>query len=126
VLVSRSYFEVVTRISEDYSQLFAYQGSRTDKHVREHEIYAVASSGAAALDVTARRHRARPALKLIENTQTIAEPSKTARRRLALPYAAAALSALVLTGAVLYYLSDRAVNATSDAARFGPPIRLPD
>ena len=126
VLVSRSYFEVVTRISEDYSQLFAYQGSRTDKHVREHEIYAVASSGAAALDVTARRHRARPALKLIDNTQTISEPPKNRARRLALPYAAAAVSALVLMGAVVYYMSDRAFNATSDAAHFAPAIRLPD
>jgi class 3 adenylate cyclase len=39
VLVSRSYHEVVTRISDEYERLFAYQGSRTDKHVREHEIY---------------------------------------------------------------------------------------
>src|SRR3954464_4385977 len=107
VLVSRSYFEVVTRISEDYSQLFAYQGSRTDKHVREHEIYAVASSGAAALDVTARRHRARPALKLIESTQSIPQPAKPAQRRMVLPYAVAALSALVLMGALVYYMSDR-------------------
>src|SRR5689334_7027869 len=42
VLVSRWYFEAVTRVSEEYTHLFTYQGSRTDKHVREHEIYAVA------------------------------------------------------------------------------------
>lgn len=41
VLVSRSYFEVVSHISEGYAQLFSYRGSRTDKHVREHEIYEV-------------------------------------------------------------------------------------
>lgn len=41
VLVSRSYFEVVSHISEGYGQLFSYRGSRTDKHVREHEIYEV-------------------------------------------------------------------------------------
>ena len=57
VLVSRAYFEVVTRISEDYMQLFAYQGSRTDKHVREHEIYAVASSGTEAINVAERWQR---------------------------------------------------------------------
>jgi len=39
VLVSRGYHEVVTRIAEEYAGLFAYQGSRTDKHVREHEIF---------------------------------------------------------------------------------------
>ncbi|MBI4207891.1 MAG: hypothetical protein HY527_22965 [Betaproteobacteria bacterium] len=41
VLVSRSYYEVVSRLSEEYSRLFHYEGSRTDKHVREHEVYAV-------------------------------------------------------------------------------------
>jgi len=41
VLVSRSYFEVVSRLSAEYSKLFRYEGARTDKHVREHEVYGV-------------------------------------------------------------------------------------
>jgi len=41
VLVSRSYYEVVSCLSEDYVKLFHYEGARTDKHVREHEVYAV-------------------------------------------------------------------------------------
>lgn len=41
ILVSRAYFDVVARLDEGYAKLFEYQGSRTDKHVREHEIYAV-------------------------------------------------------------------------------------
>jgi hypothetical protein len=44
VLVSRSYFEVVSHISEGYAKLFKYEGSRTDKHVREHEVYSVGYS----------------------------------------------------------------------------------
>ena len=44
VLVSRSYFEMVSHISEGYAKLFHYEGSRTDKHVREHEIYSVGYS----------------------------------------------------------------------------------
>jgi class 3 adenylate cyclase len=44
MLVSRSYYEVVSRLSEEYSQLFRYEGSRTDKHVREHEVYAIEKS----------------------------------------------------------------------------------
>ena len=44
VLVSRSYHEVVSRLSEDYSKLFRYEGSRTDKHIREHEVYAVGAT----------------------------------------------------------------------------------
>lgn len=41
ILVSRSYYEVVSCLSENYAKLFHYEGSRTDKHVREHEVYAV-------------------------------------------------------------------------------------
>jgi hypothetical protein len=41
ILVSRSYDEVVLHISEGYTKLFNYEGSRTDKHVREHEVYSV-------------------------------------------------------------------------------------
>lgn len=47
VVVSRSYFDVVSVISDEYAQLFKYEGSRTDKHVREHEIYVVGESAAA-------------------------------------------------------------------------------
>jgi class 3 adenylate cyclase len=47
VVVSRSYFDVVSVISDEYAQLFKYEGSRTDKHVREHEIYVVGESVAA-------------------------------------------------------------------------------
>jgi class 3 adenylate cyclase len=47
ILVSRSYYEVVYCLSEGYVQLFHYEGSRTDKHVREHEVYAVQATGAA-------------------------------------------------------------------------------
>src|SRR3954469_20099431 len=41
VLVSRSYYEVVSRLTDESSRLFSYEGSRTDKHIREHEVYAV-------------------------------------------------------------------------------------
>jgi class 3 adenylate cyclase len=41
ILVSRSYYEVVSRLSPEFSHLFQYEGARTDKHVREHEVYEV-------------------------------------------------------------------------------------
>jgi class 3 adenylate cyclase len=44
VLVSRSYYEVVSCMSEEYAKLFTFDGSRTDKHVREHEVYVVGES----------------------------------------------------------------------------------
>jgi class 3 adenylate cyclase len=44
ILVARSYYEVVSCLSDAYGKLFHYEGSRTDKHVREHEVYAVGDS----------------------------------------------------------------------------------
>src|ERR671931_1976469 len=41
LLVSRSFFEVVSCISRDYANLFLHEGARTDKHVREHDVYSV-------------------------------------------------------------------------------------
>ena len=41
VLVSRSYFEVISRLSQEYAKLFHYEGSRADKSVREHQVYSV-------------------------------------------------------------------------------------
>ena len=41
ILVSRSYFEITSRLSQEISQLFDYSGVKQDKHVREHEVYSV-------------------------------------------------------------------------------------
>lgn len=45
ILISRTYYEAVAHLSAQYGVIFSYQGSRTDKHVREHEIYAVVKPG---------------------------------------------------------------------------------
>lgn len=39
VMVSHSYFDIISRFSRDYAQLFVYEGTRQDKHVRDHEVY---------------------------------------------------------------------------------------
>ncbi|HEX6266400.1 MAG TPA: hypothetical protein VFZ81_05840 [Burkholderiales bacterium] len=41
LLVSRSFFEVVSLLSPDYAALFRREASRTDKHERAHELYSV-------------------------------------------------------------------------------------
>lgn len=53
LLVSRSYYDAVSRLSQEYAGMFHYQGSRTDKHVREHEIYAIGYPG----EFTLTQHR---------------------------------------------------------------------
>lgn len=56
ILVSRSYYDAVSRLSPQYAGMFHYQGSRTDKHVREHEVYAIGYPG----DKTTQRRPTQP------------------------------------------------------------------
>ena len=44
ILVSRSYFEVTSRLTKEITQMFSYSGIKHDKHVREHEVYAIRST----------------------------------------------------------------------------------
>ncbi|MEO8717068.1 MAG: hypothetical protein ABI423_02475 [Burkholderiales bacterium] len=44
LLVSRSFHDIVSRLSDEHARLFTRETSRTDKHVREHELYAVAGA----------------------------------------------------------------------------------
>jgi class 3 adenylate cyclase len=46
ILVSRSYYDIVSRVSEEYERLFRYQGEHRDKHVRAHQVYEVVVHGA--------------------------------------------------------------------------------
>jgi hypothetical protein len=59
ILVSRSYYEVVLHISEGYTKLFNYEGSRTDKHVREHELYSVGYTSSRSSGIRSPAERAK-------------------------------------------------------------------
>ena len=48
ILVSRSYYEIVSRLSQEYTRLFQYVGIHRDKHVREHEVYVMTAGGEGA------------------------------------------------------------------------------
>lgn len=39
IFISRSYFDFVSRLSEEYEELFRYRGVRKDKHGLEHPVY---------------------------------------------------------------------------------------
>ena len=85
VLVSRSFYEVVSCLSEGYGQLFRYEGARTDKHVREHEIYTVLATTASLQRTTAAIPRTRlpagGAVVLDKLTQTAVAVSDNLRRK---------------------------------------------
>jgi len=73
ILVSRSYYDAVSRLSHQYTGMFHHQGSRTDKHVREHEIYAIGYPG----DQTTKRMPSKggadkgPAIGLLDRLKAI-------------------------------------------------------
>ena len=43
ILVSRSYYEITSRLTLEFSEMFEYSGVKYYKHVREHEVYTVRS-----------------------------------------------------------------------------------
>lgn len=43
ILVSRSYYEVTSRLTKEITNMFTYSGIKQDKHIREHEVYIIKS-----------------------------------------------------------------------------------
>ena len=59
IVVSQSYFDAVSTIAPQHAKLLSYEGARTDKNVREHEIYVVGDTAALAnnADVASRDNK---------------------------------------------------------------------
>lgn len=73
ILVSRSYYEIVSRLSSEMIEMFSYAGIKADKHVREHEVYAVAQPGGVAAGGTVSAavvDHIEPVIAAIENANT--------------------------------------------------------
>lgn len=41
ILVSRPYYEITSRLTDEIANMFSYSGVRLDRHAREHEVYLV-------------------------------------------------------------------------------------
>lgn len=121
ILVSRAYHEALTRTTDDYAALFAYQGSRTDKHVREHEIFELAAPAEQAHELAERRQRARRRKARSRAEETTPAAGLLARRGLAL--GVAGLSVLALVGALVLYLQPRRAAPPVRAAAAGPLVQ---
>jgi len=110
VLSSRSYYEVISALSTEHAKLFTFEGSRTDKHVREHEIYALGN--APAPQRAPRRKTAHAAaFEKLGNTASTARTGVMRR-----PMLATALTViLILSTAVLIRTSIRNPEKIPDA-----------
>jgi len=114
LLVSRSFYEVVSRLSRDYEKLFFHEGSRTDKHVRAHEVYSVGSgipAGRRVVDTVARMR---------ENGgggKWLSAPGPLGLNRVALLAASLVFVALVAIGATVRGRLERDAMAAAPAER---------
>jgi class 3 adenylate cyclase len=125
VLASRSYYEVISALSADYAHLFSFEGARTDKHVREHEVYALGDepaparaprtkAGPAAVHAAAAMHKIGAAANLAR-AQIMRRP----------PLATALAVVLILGTAIALRLALRGADTGADAeiATYKSPAR---
>jgi class 3 adenylate cyclase len=118
LLVSRSFYEVVSCLSRDYKALFRHEGQRTDKHVREHEVYAVVGGTPSARRVAQTESRLNAPLTF---TGWLAAGGPFGVRRSALVAAPVVFLALVGTGMAARAVMDQQTAAQRIPA---PPPRL--
>jgi hypothetical protein len=51
IYISRSYYDFVSRLSDEYAGLFQYRGLQKDKHGREHSVYELMDAAAPVAEV---------------------------------------------------------------------------
>ena len=143
IVVSRSYFDVVSVISDEYAKLFKYEGSRTDKHVREHEIYVVGESVAAfdqaraglADRAASTNPKARPPGQpgVATGTHSMRAMAGETGEDVSLPFlqdrekltvAGSVLAALVLALVVAAWMKKTAEPAKADLVKTTPTVQL--
>jgi class 3 adenylate cyclase len=146
IVVSRSYYDVVSNLASEYAKLFTYEGSRTDKHVREHEIYVVGhSEGALQKAKDGMKDRAsatspnaprRPAASAGASTVTIPIPNLSSiaqdKKKLTMVLGGLALVVLVLFIALIAKKSSKeaepvvaAAPATASSSPAAAPVSVP-
>ncbi len=119
ILVSRSYYEVVSCLSEAYAKLFRFEGSRTDKHVREHEVYAVGAAAALRPAFRAKSSKTAPAGGPVIDrlSQSVTQVRDNLRRK---PWLGTTLAVIVILAAALVMRSTRDEPAQAAATEAAP------
>lgn len=102
IVVSRSYYDVVSNLASEYAKLFTYEGSRTDKHVREHEIYVVGhNEGALKKAKDSMKDRAATTSTNVKRTASATGPVGSATVTLTIPNFAQDKKKLTVVAGVL-------------------------
>lgn len=132
ILVSRSYYDAVSRLSPDYASMFHYQGSRTDKHVREHEIYAIGYPGeftgtlTLSGDASNKGDRTGLSRRLLKPWKAISAAFKDASPVVRIVYGGMLLAPVVAVIVLLAVLLRTSPLATGTMPASALPVVLPD
>jgi len=122
ILVSQSYFEVVSRLSDDYKNLFTLKGVETDKHIREHTVYNLAPPGAQHAPMSVKVPLAEaaspqpsPAPEKVAPVSLENRPEKKASR--SLPLLVGGIAVVVVSAAAAWHFAGSTAPATQS-----PPV----
>jgi hypothetical protein len=126
LLVSRSFYEVVSCLSKDYESLFGYVGARTDKHVREHEVYVVGKDKRPPREAGPEAPKPSPSLRARLNA-ALSAPGPFGLRRITLVLAPLIFIAIVGAAARVQQQRDeqRAREEAVAALPVKPPVARP-
>ena len=122
ILVSRSFYELISALSADYAQQFAFEGARTDKHVREHEVYAL---GRAPAPQRLQRKPAQPQAPRVSTALGKVEFAAASAQAYVMrrpPVATALAAGLILVLAIALRLTLRGDDAGTAADHFAQPV----
>ncbi len=65
IFISRPYYDFISRLNDEYAELFQYRGAQKDKHGREHPVYELVDVAVPIAEAPLRQYdEASPALKL--------------------------------------------------------------
>lgn len=128
ILVSQSFFEVVSRLSDDYKALFKLKGVETDKHVREHTVYSLLPPGsekwheAEANGGPPRTSEAQPAPRQMPAGAVVAGSDNRARRSSLAPFLIVGVLVAVLAAAGAWYFATYRAAGPAPSTTASPPV----
>jgi class 3 adenylate cyclase len=130
ILVSQSYFEVVSRLSDDYKNLFTLKGVETDKHIREHTVYNLSPPGAQHTPAPVRLAQepvplpAEAPEAVAQAAPKIPQPAKPRGSR-TIPVLIGGIAVLVVAAAAAWHFTGSAPATQSPAVAVTPAAAVP-
>ena len=117
ILVSQSYFQVVSCLSDDYKALFKLKGVETDKHVREHTVYSLLPPGSGEWHAeAARATQPRTSEQPPSPPKAVAAPAISIKKRSPIPLlVGGTLLILIVAGLIWRFAAAQGAKTSSTA-----------